>query len=421
MNYSTQTLFYILGLLLSLSAFFSASETSLMSLNKYKLRHKATTNATAAFIQQLIKRPEKILAVILIGNNFVNIAASAIATIIGLRLLGDIGAIISTILLTVVILLFAEITPKTFASYKSYTIAKIVCRPIKILSYILYPLVLLSNFFSTLLLRIIGISTSTRTYDSLTSDELKSVVNDKGSLISPKHQEMLTSILDLELETIEDIMIPNLDITGININDSETDIIKELRSVQHTLLPVFADDLNNIRGILHIRDISRSLMSEQFNKQTLLNLVNEAYFVPKGTPLTTQLLNFQKNKQRIGLVVNEYGDIIGMITIADILEQIVGEFTTDIANLSNDIIEQKDGIYILDAGINIKSLNKRLKINIPSNNAKTLSGSIINYLEQIPKSNTCVLLNNYPIEILQIQDNMVKNCKLFPQLTSSVK
>lgn len=412
----THILAILLVVLLLVSAFFAATETAMMAINRYRLKHAAKTNAAARLVTQILTRPDRLLTVVLIGNSFANIASASIATIIGVRLFGEIGALYATVLLAIVVLLFAEISPKIVASQKPELISYVTATPLYIVMKILFPIVWVANALSNGLLYIMGVKHLKKTLDILTMDELRTMVNESGALISSHHQSMLSSILDLETITVEDIMIPRNDIIGIDLNEDDTTIINKIRNSQHTLLPVYRDDIDDIYGMLHMRDLTHVLTEHDFSKPILLELVEKPYFVPEGTFLHTQLFNFQRTKNRFALVVDEYGDILGMVTLADILEEIVGEFATGL-DYTSRLILQPDNTYLVDGSINVRYLNQTMQWELPITNSKTISGVIIEYLELIPTANTCVLINNYPIEILLVQDNMIKTCKIGPRLT----
>ena len=414
---STHSLFVILAILILVSAFFSSSETAMMAINRYRLKHAAKTSNLAKRVVQLLSRPDRLLTIVLIGNTFANIAAASIATMIGVRIYGEFGGVIATILLTIVVLLFAEISPKIVASKKPEPIAYFAAIPLQWLIIILFPIVWSANALANGMLNIMGVKHHRKMLDILTLDELRTVVTESESLIPTRHQSMLTSILDLERITVDDIMIPRNEVIGINLNDREADILAKIRTIQHTLIPVYKDNIDEIYGILHIRNLLACFTEQKFSKEQIMHLSDKPYFVPEGTPLHTQLFNFQHNKNRMGLVVDEYGDILGLVTLADILEEIVGEFTTDITATSR-IIPQPDNKYLVDGGTNIRMLNQTLHWDLPTKQAKTISGAIIEYLEMIPTPHTCVMINNYPIEIITVQDNMVKTCKIGAKMTA---
>ena len=409
-------LFCTLFVLLLLSAFFSGSETGMMSINRYRLKHLAKTNKVAKRTSSLIAKPEKLLAVILICNNFVNISASALVTIIGAKLFGDVGILLATAVLTIVIIIFGEITPKTLAAAHPDKVSFYASMPLKILMTLLHPIVILTNVLSKAVLRVFGIklhASHHKKKDELSLDELRTVLTEATAMIHTKHKEMLTSIVNLETITVNDIMIPRLDVYGIDLEDDEETIINQLKSTQHTLLPMYRRDLNKVEGIIHMRSISSIITQQEFSVQKISELMVKPYFVPEGTSLYQQLINFQRNKFRIAMVVDEYGDVQGIITLADILEEIVGEFTTDITDIEQEIHPQSDGTTLVDGSIYIRDLNKSMKWKIPTNQAKTLSGIIIEHLESIPEAGTCLKLQEYKLEVVQVQDNMIKTVKFY--------
>ena len=414
-------LFGILMFLILVSGFFSGSETGLMSLNRYRLRHladKKHKGAMRAF--RLLEKPDKLIGLILLGNNFVNILASAIATIIGIRLLGEAGVLAATGILTVVILVFAEVTPKTLAAMHPEKFALPATLIIEPLLRILYPFVWFINLSSKLIFKIFGISQSTGS-DKLSSEELRIVVNEAATMIPKGHQKMLLSILDLEKVTIDDIMVPRTEIVGIDLDDDWSDIIKQLAQTQHTRLPVYEGDIDHMVGMIHIRRALRFFHMEDATKDDFRKIIREAYYVPTNTPLNRQLLNFQHERRRNAMVVNEYGDILGLVTLEDILEEIVGEFTTDPSATRKDIQIKEDGNYLIDGSITVRELNKILGWKLPTEGPKTLNGLIIEYLEHIPDPGTSMLLEKYPIEIVQTTKNAVKTVLITPNREQTEK
>jgi len=411
---STGTLFSVLLFLILVSGFFSGSETGLMSLNRYRLRHlvdKKNKGAIRAF--NLLKKPEKLIGLILLGNNFVNILASAIATIIGIRLFGEAGVLVATVILTIIVLVFAEVTPKTIAAMHPEKFALPATLILEPLLRLLYPFVWFVNLSSKIIFKIFGIQHTTSS-DKLSSEELRIVVNEAATMIPKGHQKMLLSILDLEKVTIDDIMVPRNELIGIDLDDDWSDIIKQLTETQHTRLPVFEGDIDHIIGVIHIRRALRFFHMEDATKDDFRKIIREAYYVPAGTPLNTQLLNFQRKRRRYGMVVNEYGDILGLVTLEDILEEIVGEFTTDPSSTRKDVHIKEDGTYLIDGSITVRELNKLLHWKLTTEGPKTLNGLIIEYLEHIPEPGTSMLLDNYPIEIIQTTKNAVKTVLIDP-------
>lgn len=408
------TLLIFLFLLIIMSAFFSSSETSMLSLNRYRLKHlKKSGHKGALKASNLLKRTDQLISVILIGNNFVNILASSIATVIAIRLWGDTGIAIATAGLTIILLIFAEITPKTIAAYHPEKIAFPASHILKPLLKILYPAVWAINLVTNFLLKSLGININDDQDNHISREELRTLVNEAGTLIPRKHQEMLVGILDLEKVTVNDIMIPRNEVIGINIDDNLDSIFYQLRTSQHTRLPVYKGDINNIIGILHLRNMTKVMSHNEPNKAALLQVCREPYFTPESTSLNSQLLHFQKEKRRISVVVDEYGDVLGIVTLEDILEEIVGEFTTDFSSASNqDIISQGDDSYLIDGSTSIRTINKNLNWDLPTDGPKTLSGLITEALETLPDSPVCLYIGRYKIEIRQLKDNIVKTIQI---------
>ena len=385
-----------------------------MALNRYRLRHLVKIKHRAAMkTDVLLGRPDRLIGLILLGNNLVNFVAASIATIIGIRLLGDIGPAVATVITVIIFLIFAEVMPKTVAALHPERIAFPAAYVLTPLMKILYPAVWIINKVANTLLRLFGIQASEKTDDPLTQDELRTVVREAGSLIPQRHQRMLISILELEKVAIDDIMVPRNEMVAIDINDTANEIIDLLYHCQHNRIPVFEDDIDNVIGILHVRQISRILNDkDEFSPEDLRKIITEPYFIPEGTQLHTQLRNFQRNKKRIGLVVDEYGVIQGLVTFDDILEEIVGEFTTDMQDFNLDIRKQEDGSYLVDGTANIREINRQLKWNLPLTGPKTLNGLILEQLEQIPETGTSLRVGHHTIEITQVADNAVKMAKI---------
>lgn len=405
-------LFGAIFILIVLSAYFSGSETAMMALNRYRLKHLVKQKHGGAIrASKLLSRPDRLLGVILIGNNFVNFSAASIATLIALDMYGEAGVVIAPVVCTLVFLIFAEVAPKTISAAYPEKIALPSAYILQFLLWIIYPLVWLVNGLSNGLLRLLGMDSESIATDALSSEELRTVVHE-GSRIGTRNQNMLLGILDLDKVTVNDIMVPHTEIVGIDLEDDLQDIINQLRSSQHTRLPVFKSGIDKVLGILHLRKAVKFLTEDEVTKAGLLQETEEPYFVPEYTPLQTQLLNFQQQKKRFGLVVDEYGDIQGIVTLEDILEEIVGEFTTNLAATSVDIHPQEDGSYLIDATTTIRQINKSLGWDLPTDGPKTLNGVITEYLEIIPESNVCLKLAGYHIEIIQIKDNMIATAKL---------
>ncbi len=399
--------------LLLLSAFFSGSETAMMSLNRYRLKHLSREGHPGALrASRLLERTDRLIGVILIGNNFVNILASAIATLIGLRLYGDAGIAIATGLLTLTVLVFSEVTPKTLAATRPEAVAFPATWVLIPLLKLLYPLVWLLALITNGMLRLIGVRQANSQEEQLSAEELRTVVYEAGSLIPRRRHGMLLNILDLDKVTVEDIMVPRAEVVGIDINDDLNDIMETLKTTQHTRLPVYRGDIQNVLGILHMRNASRLFQVEEPTKAMILQIAREPYFVPESTPLNKQLFQFQKHKRRIGLCVDEYGDIQGIVTLEDILEEIVGEFTTDLAASNREIHPQDDGSYLIDGTALLRDINRSLGWQLPTEGPKTLNGLITEYLEHIPELPCCVRLAGYEMEVVQVQENRVRTVRV---------
>jgi len=410
-------LFGVLAFLVILSGFFSGSETGLVSLNRYRLRHLAKTKKRGALrAQRLLEKPDRLIGLILLGNNFVNIAASSIATLLALRFYGEQGIAAAALLLTFVILIFAEVAPKTLAILHPERFAFPAAIILEPLLKLFYPIVWLVNILANGLLKIIGVSKDQYNNQQLSSEELRTVVNEAGAMIPRRHQQMLTNILDLEKVTVNDIMVPRSEIVGVNTEDNWDSIRKQLMTSQHTRLAVYKSDINAIFGLLHLRDTVQVLSNSETTLEQLSKHIRPAYFIPEFTPLNTQLLQFQRQKKRIGFVVDEYGDVLGLVTLEDILEEIVGEFTSDSITTIKDVHPQDDGTFLVDGSAIIRELNRSLGWDLPTNGPKTFNGLIIEHLESIPTAGTSLLIAGYPIEILQTKDNTVKTAKLHPKL-----
>jgi Mg2+/Co2+ transporter CorB len=412
---------YLLGLLIFLilcSAFFSSSETGMLSLNRYRLKHMAKEGHKGALrVTRLLSRPDRLLGTILVGNNVVNILAASIATVLAVDIWGEAGIAIATAGLTIVVLIFGEITPKTLAALRPELVAFPASRVLLLLQRLLYPVVWATSTVSNMLLRLLGIDPSQRANDSLSTEELRSVVRESGAGMPKNRQNMLLGILDLERVTVDDIMIPRNEVTGINLDDDLESIINLLTNTTHTRLPVFRTDINQVEGIVHMRQIARLLTHNELSKEALLAACNEPYFVPEGTPLSTQLINFQKQKRRIGIVVDEYGDVIGIVTLEDILEEIVGDFSKKDSLRSPDIHPQEDGTQVIDGAAYIREVNKALDWHLPCDGPKTLNGLITEALESIPESAVCLKIGPYRLEILQSSENRVKTVRAWKAST----
>ncbi len=404
---SLQLLFSILVVCLLLSAFFSGSETSMMSLNRYRLRHLRKKQRSARIAANLLERPDRLIGLILIGNNLVNILASAIGTVIAIRLWGDAGIAIATGVITVAVLIVGEVTPKTLAALHPERFAFPAAYVLNVLRYALYPAVWSINAISNGLLRVLGVDPQRRPDEVLSSEDLRTIVGEAGPMIPSRHKRMLLNILDLEQITVDDIMVPRQDIFGIDVTDGDATILAALRSSEHTRVVLYREDVDNVLGILHLRKASSFVHGERLDREAMQRTAGEPYYVPESTPLNTQLLNFQKLKRRIGIVVDEYGAVRGLVTLEDILEEIVGEFTSNIGSQSPDIVAQPDGSCVIDGGTAIREINRSLHWDLPVDGPKTLSGLIVEHLETIPEAHLGLRIGRYDFEILELQGKVI--------------
>ncbi len=410
---------YLLGFLAFLiicSAFFSSSETGLLSLNRYRLRHlQREGHKGAQRASRLLNQPDRLLGTILVGNNVVNILAASIATLVAVDLWGEAGVAIATTGMTILLLIFGEITPKTFAALRPETIAFPASRLLSLLMLLLAPVVWLTSAISSGILRLLGINPKERRSDALSTEELRSVVREAGDDLPNQRQEMLLGILDLENVTVNDVMIPRNEVHGIDLNDDLNHIISQLRSTSHTRLPVYRDNINQIIGVVHMRQIARMLTLNKLTHAVLEAACNEPYFIPEGTALSIQLLNFQKHKKRMGIVVDEYGDIEGVVTLEDILEEIVGELSDRDQPDELEILQQGEHIYDIDGAAYVREINKALGWELPSDGPKTLNGLITEILESIPDGSVCIRIGNYLVETLEVRDNRILKARLTRQ------
>ncbi len=415
-------LFTALAIFIVLSGFFSGSETALMTLNRYRLRHLANNGHRGARLaSRLLEQPDRLLGLILLGNNFINISAASLATIIALRLYGEAGIAAATGLLTFTILIFSEVAPKTLAARHPEPLAFFAAYIFTPLLHRYCPLVWAVwgvNFLSNGMLKVLHLAPEKSDRDNLSADELRTVVIEAGRLIPQEHQMMLLNILDLEKITVNDIMVPRNEIAGIDLDDSWKKIALQITGSTHGRLPVFHESIDNVEGFIYLRKFIDLRRRKEVTLNHLKSQIREAYFIPENTPLTVQLLNFQKDAKRIGLVVDEYGDILGLVTVEDILEEIVGEFTSS-PTTEQDITVDEDGSLVADGGTAVRHLNRRLGWQIPLDGPKTLNGLILEYLENIPEPGTTFLIVKHPVEIIEIRDNVVKSARIFPAIEES--
>ena len=417
MHLSITALLMLVLFLVFLSAFFSASEIGMMSLNRYRLRHLVKKNNKKAIrVNQLLAHPDRLLSVVLIGNTLANIVASMAATLIGQHLYGDMGVGIATGLLTLVVLVFSEMTPKTLAAMYPQQVAFACSFLLKWLQLIFLPLVRLVSGVANGILRLFGVTLDNIQKESLTGEELRSVVHEAGGLLPIEHKSMLISLLDLEQACVEDIMVPTAEIIGIDLDQPWHKVLEQLETTQHTRLPLFRGSIDNLIGMIHLRNVLNLALEDRLDIDNLLKIAEAPYYIPEATCLNVQILNFQKMKRRSCFVVDEYGDLQGLVTMEDILEEIVGEFTTDIAALSKDITLQSDGSVIVDASITLRNLNRLLNWQLPLLGPRTLSGLIIEYLGYIPPADCCLRIDGYQIEVFKVGDNMIRSVRMIKEV-----
>jgi magnesium and cobalt exporter, CNNM family len=402
-------LFSVLAALILFSGFFSSSETGMMSLNRYRLKHLQKNNHRGARrAGKLLERPDRLIGLILIGNNLVNILASAIATVIAIRLWGDAGILIATVSLTLVVLIFAEITPKTIAALHPEQVAFPASLILLPLLKIMYPLVWLVSHVTNGLLRLLGVDPEGGLDENLSKEELRTLLAEGGALIPTRRKHMLLNLLALEEVSVDDIMVPRNEVRGIDLDDSDDEILRCIQTSAHTRLPVWRDDVNNITGVLHLRNISKVIDRQGLDRAALEREMEQPYFIPESTPLNTQLMNFQKSKNRVAVVVDEYGEVMGLVALEDILEEIVGEFTSNLTETADNIFPQRDGSHIIAGTANVRDINKSLHWELPTDGPKTLSGLILEYLESFPDGNAGLAIGPYRLEILELEGNVVR-------------
>jgi len=410
-------LFAALALLLVLAAFFAGSETALMSLNRYRLRHQANAgNRGARLAEALLAKPDRLIGLILLLSTIANVTAPMLVGFIALRLGGEFMVAAGAVTLTLVLLIFCEVAPKTYGAVHPERLALPAAYVYTPLLLVLYPFVWATNLLANGVLRVLG-SSQQQVSNSLSSEELRTVVAEAGAMIPHRHQQMLVSILDLENATVEDIMVPRTEIVGIDVDDDWDKVLEQLRQSQHTRLPVYEGEIDHIIGVLHMKRVVHELARGRLDRDGLIEASNsrDAYFVPSGTTLNMQLLNFQRDRRRMAFVVDEYGDIQGLVTLEDILEEIVGEFTTDPATMMHkDVHREADGSYVANASTTIRALNRSMRWNLPTNGPKTLNGLIVEFLETIPEPGTTLKLADYMLEVLQTGENAIKTVRIRP-------
>lgn len=403
-----EIMFFVLFLLIASSGFFSSSETALMAINRYRLKHLTKEkHAGAKRVSQLLERPDRLIGLILIGNNLVNFAASAIATLLAYRYFGDSGVVIATIGLTITVLVFAEVGPKTVAAYHPERVAFPASFVLLPLLRISRSLVWLINQMALLVVRPLGINPAAHEEHRLSPEELRTMVLEAQSHHADNKAHMMVNILDLNDASVDDILVRRHDIIGIDISDPIDKIQQTLLTADYTRLPVYDGDINNILGVFHLRNAAKIMIDGGVDLNAIKLLMKDAYFIPENTPLTTQLNQFQLTKERLAIVVDEYGDIVGLVTLEDILEEIVGEFTSDVADSDDEIVAHDDGSYAISGAASLRDINKVTGWQLNSDDAITLNGLLLEHLESFPEAQTGIRINDYQFEILEINDNRI--------------
>lgn len=383
-----------------------------MAVNRYRIRTLADQgNRSAKLVMTLLETPDKLLGTILFGNNVANIAASTLATVVGLRLFGDVGLAYAPILLVFVVLVFAEVAPKTLAAVNPERIAYPAAWVLAFLQIVLSPFVWLVKIFANGLLNLVGVSVQAQN-QALSSEELRAAVNESSEKIDLSHQEMLLRILEMEKVTVEDVMIPRADMEAIDLEDDWDEIVEQLATSHHTRVPVFSGSMDNMLGIAHIRKMFYLTHMADFNRETMLSMIREPYFIPENTSVTHALTNLQEQRRRFGIVVDEYGDIKGLVTLEMILEEVVGDFTTIVPGMDDDITAETDGSYLVRGNTYLRDINRQLGWELPTDNVKTVNGLITEQLEHIPVASTCFKLGDYTVEIVQTRDTSVHVARL---------
>ncbi len=404
--------------LLAVSAFFSGSETGMMSLNRYRLRHQRKKSAGARRAAKLLAVPDRLIGLILIGNNAVNILAAIIANMLAIFYVGEAAAPwVATASLTIAVLVFSEVTPKTIAAQNPEWFAFKASHILKPLLKLVWPLVWMVNKLTNGLIRLLGFDPNASRDDGLDTEELRSVVDVSGHKISDSHQGMLKGILDLENVTVEDIMIPRNEINGLDIEEDIDILMGKMLKTEYTRLPLFDGDINNIIGIFHMRKANHLVRLDQVTHNAIKRFSDEPYFIPESTTLTNQLLNFKKTRHRLAMVVDEYGEVMGLVTLEDILEEIVGDFTTNTADEVEEVVANGDGSYLIDGAATIREINKATDWTLTTDGPKTLNGVALEQLESIPDGNVSFSIDNYRCETIEINGKMIKKICVTPMQT----
>ncbi|PIZ04423.1 MAG: magnesium/cobalt efflux protein [Gammaproteobacteria bacterium CG_4_10_14_0_8_um_filter_38_16] len=410
----------ILIFLILLAAFFSAAETSMMAVNRYRLRHLSKkSDKRATRVLKLLERPDRVLGVTLMGNTFAEILASAVATVVTVKWFGETGALISAVLLTVIVLIFGEIAPKTLAALHAQRIAFRAVTPLTWLLKILYPFVWFVSAIANGALRIFGVRADQCLHESLSIDELRSIVREVAGKTSSKYQELLLRVLDLQQITVEEVMVPKNEIDGIDLEADWNTIVTRILQSSHAYLPLYREEINKTQGMLCMREVLVKLYEGRLDKTALLHCAHEVHFIPQGAFLHQQLLNFQRENQAVGLVVDEYGDIQGILMLRDVLEEIAGDFVMDPLEMEQLISVQEDESVLVDASISLRDLNRLMHWHLPVRGARTLSGLMIAYLESIPKTILCARIAGFPMEVISVSENTIVQVRIWPTLYRS--
>ena len=407
-----------LVVLIVVSAFFSGSETGLMALNRYRLRHLARVHPGARRARRLLEHPERVIGLIVLGNNFVNILASSLATWAALELFGEAGIALATVALTVVIVIFAEVAPKTAAAIQPERLAFPAARVLVPLLRVAYPLVRIVNWLSNGLLRMLRMGVTERGEERLSTEELRTVVSEAGLRMSDRYRSMLVGLLDLQKVTVDHVMVPQNEIAGLDLDDGERSLMETILTSPHNRLPLYRGDVNAVEGVVQIRRMIGPIARGEFSVENLCTAAREPYFTPIGTPLDVQLRAFQSRQERMALVVDEYGDVQGLVTPADIVEEVVGEFATGADAMTADVHPQTDGTFLVDGGTSVRDLDRTIGSSLSGDGPlapRTLNGLILEHLESIPEPGTSVLISGYPIEIMQTTEHAVKTARVDPR------
>ncbi|NBX84368.1 MAG: DUF21 domain-containing protein [Gammaproteobacteria bacterium] len=399
--------------LIIFAGFFAAAEIGMMSLNRYRLRHLVKTgDQKAQHIFDQLSHPEKLLSSVLIGNTLANIFASMAMTFVGQRLYAQTGVAVAEIVLTILLLVFAEMAPKTLAAHHPEKTAFALIYPLRVMQWIFWPLSYMTTYLSHAVLGLFGVAHEKLVREKLSYEELRAVMNETEGWLRQEHQTMLLSLLDLERAQVEDVMIPAGEIIGIDVTEPWVDILEQLMTMQHTRVPLYRHSVDRLIGVIHIRSVMQMQLNGNLDLEHLLKAAEEPLFIPAGTVLNVQILQFRAKRARSGFVVNEYGDLLGLVTMEDILEEVVGEFTTDVADLYQEIMPQESGDYVIDASISLKQLYRILDWEFPQIGPRTLSGLIIEHLGYIPPADCCLKMFDYQITILRVEEQMIKTVRI---------